>query len=279
MEVIFSPQEMQRFSEERRGEGKNIAFVPTMGFLHRGHLSLMEEGRRRGDILVVSIFVNPTQFGEREDYEEYPRDLERDERLAGECGVDIIFVPSVSEMYPPNCQTFVSVEKVTKNLCGISRPTHFRGVTTVVTKLFNIVKPHIAIFGKKDFQQLVAIQRMVKDLNFDIEIIDMPTVREEDGLAMSSRNSYLNPEERKAALCLFSSLKRAEELFEGGERNAKRIVEEARRVIEKEPLAAIDYVKICDAETLEDLSEIDRKALLALAVKIGKTRLIDNLLF
>ena len=276
MQTVTSIKEMQSFSDRVRREGKTIALVPTMGFLHPGHLSLMEEGKQRGDILVISIFVNPNQFGVGEDYQDYPRDMEKDQKLAKEVGVDVIFAPTVAEMYPSGCQTCVTVEKVTKNLCGISRPTHFRGVTTVVCKLFTIVKPHVAIFGEKDFQQLVTIRQMTSDLNLDVEIVGMSIYREEDGLAMSSRNKYLNPDERKAALCLFNSLKKASALFEQGERNAGEIVREIKKVIEAEKLAQIDYVKICDAKTIEDIEQIDREAVLALAVKIGKARLIDN---
>jgi len=243
MEVIKSPSEMQQRASAWRREGKVIAFVPTMGYFHEGHLSLMREGRERGDVLVVSIFVNPTQFGPGEDFDRYPRDMERDLRMAEEVGVDVIFAPTVEEMYPEGYQTYVEVEKVTKYLCGLSRPGHFRGVTTVVTKLFNIVKPHVALFGQKDYQQLITIERMVKDLNMDVEIVGMPTVREEDGLAASSRNVYLSPEERKAALSLYRSLRRAEELFSEGVRES-----------------------------------IGERALVAVAAKVGTTRLIDNTL-
>jgi pantoate--beta-alanine ligase len=277
MQTITSIKEMQTLSNRVREEGKTMALVPTMGFFHQGHLSLMEEGRRRGDLLVISIFVNPTQFGTGEDYEDYPRDMKRDQRLAKETGVDAIFTPSVTEMYPSGYQTHVNVEEVTRNLCGISRPTHFRGVTTVVCKLLNIVKPHVAIFGEKDFQQLVAIRQMVSDLNLDMEIVGMPIYREEDGLAMSSRNRYLTTDERKTALCLSRSLKRAKELFEQGERKTEEIIKEIKIIIEAEKLARIDYVKICDVKTLKDIEQINQEAVLALAVKIGKARLIDNI--
>ena len=279
MEVIKSPSEMQQKASAWRREGKVIAFVPTMGYFHEGHLSLMREGRERGDVLVVSIFVNPTQFGPGEDFDRYPRDMERDLRMAEEVGVDVIFAPTVEEMYPEGYQTYVEVEKVTKYLCGLSRPGHFRGVTTVVTKLFNIVKPHVALFGQKDYQQLITIQRMVKDLNMDVEIVGMPTVREEDGLAASSRNVYLSPEERKAALSLHRSLRRAEELFSEGVRESQRILEEVKKVLEAEPLVKIDYVHVCDPETLEDIEgPIGERALVAVAAKVGTTRLIDNTL-
>ncbi len=276
MNTIQSVSDMQQWACATREAGKKIAFVPTMGFLHEGHVALMREGKRRGDYLVVSIFVNPTQFGVGEDYEDYPRDLEGDTEKVSSAGGDIIFAPSVKEMYPSGYQTFVAVEKVTQNLCGASRPTHFQGVTTVVAKLFNIVKPHVAIFGEKDYQQLVTIRQMTRDLNFDIEIIGMPTIREEDGLAMSSRNKYLSSEERKQALCLVSALNQVEKLFQGGEKNSKKLIARAAEIIRVQPAAAIDYVKVCHPETIEDLEWIDDKALMALAVKIGKTRLIDN---
>jgi pantoate--beta-alanine ligase len=278
MQTINSIKEMQTFSNREMGEGKTIALVPTMGFFHPGHLSLMEEGRRRGGFLVVSIFVNPTQFGAGEDYEDYPRDMERDQKLAEETGVDVIFAPPVDEMYPSDYQTCVNVEEVTRNLCGISRPAHFRGVTTVVCKLFSIVKPHFAIFGEKDFQQLVVIRQMVSDLNIDVKIVGMPIYREEDGLALSSRNKYLTPDERKAALCLFRSLMRAKELFRQGERKTEEILSEVMSIIKAEQLAEIDYVKICDVKTLKDIEQINQETVLALAAKIGKTRLIDNII-
>ncbi len=278
MQTINSIKEMQTFSNREMGEGKTIALVPTMGFFHPGHLSLMEEGRRRGGFLVVSIFVNPTQFGAGEDYEDYPRNMERDQKLAEETGVDVIFAPPVDEMYPSDYQTCVNVEEVTRNLCGISRPAHFRGVTTVVCKLFSIVKPHFAIFGEKDFQQLVVIRQMVSDLNIDVKIVGMPIYREEDGLALSSRNKYLTPDERKAALCLFRSLMRAKELFRQGERKTEEILSEVMSIIKAEQLAEIDYVKICDVKTLKDIEQINQETVLALAAKIGKTRLIDNII-
>ena len=276
MQIINSVGEMQALAGETRRQGKRIALVPTMGFLHQGHLSLMHEGRRRGDLLVVSIFVNPTQFGAGEDYEAYPRDMERDRDLARQAGVDIIFAPTAREMYPSHYQTYVSVEEVTRHLCGASRPTHFRGVTTVVCKLFTIVKPHMAIFGEKDFQQLVVIKRMVTDLNLEVEIVGMPTYREADGLAMSFRNYYLTPPERTASLCISRALKEAAARFGQGERRAAAIVLAARDSIAAEPLAGIDYITLCDTEELKDLALIDREAVLAVAVKIGRARLIDN---
>jgi pantoate--beta-alanine ligase len=276
MQIINGVGAMQAFADKTRRQAKRIALVPTMGFLHQGHLSLMQEGRRRGDLLVVSIFVNPTQFGVGEDYEAYPRDMERDQDLARRAGVDIIFAPSAREMYPAHYQTYVNVEEVAGHLCGASRPNHFRGVTTVVCKLFSIVKPHTAIFGEKDFQQLVVIRRMVTDLNLEVEIVGMPTYREADGLAMSSRNSYLTPPERTAARCIARALKEAVSRFGKGERRAAALVRTARDVIAAEPLAGIDYITLCDTEELKDLEQVDREAVLAVAVKIGRARLIDN---
>ncbi|MEW6375562.1 MAG: pantoate--beta-alanine ligase [Thermodesulfobacteriota bacterium] len=279
MEVIKTIKEMKELASYARRAGKTLAFVPTMGFFHDGHLSLMREGRRRGDLLIVSLFVNPTQFGPNEDFKNYPRDFERDRKMAEEVGVDILFAPEAIEMYPPNHQTIVRVEKVTQNLCGKSRPTHFQGVTTVVMMLFEIVMPHVAIFGEKDYQQLVTIQRMVRDFHMSVEVLGMPTVREEDGLAMSSRNTYLLPEERKAALSLYRSLQEAKGLLQKGERKADRILHEVKGILRSEPLVRIDYVQICDAYTLQDVDIIDGDVIVALAVYLGKTRLIDNLVF
>ena len=279
MTIICSIREMQAFSESARNAGQKIAFVPTMGYFHDGHLSLMREGRQRGDRLAISIYVNPTQFGPSEDFEKYPRDFERDKSLADDVGVDVVFYPEDKEMYSEHYQTYVNVENVTQNLCGIFRPGHFRGVTTVCAKLFNIVKPHYAIFGKKDFQQLVAIKRMVEDLNMDLEIIGMPIVRETDGLAMSSRNVYLKMDERESALSLSRSLKIAKEMYDAGERDVSAILEQARKYIERHPYTSIDYAKICDTTSLEDIERIEGESVLALAVKINKTRLIDNYVF
>lgn len=277
MEIIKTVKEMQERAESLRRAGKTISFVPTMGYFHEGHLNLMREGRKRGDFLAVSIYVNPTQFGPNEDLDRYPRDFERDHRMAADVGVDAIFYPANEEMYPPHYQTYVNVEKVTQNLCGLSRPGHFRGVATICCKLFNIVKPHYAIFGKKDYQQLVVIKQMVRDLNIDLQIIPMPTTREADGLAMSSRNVYLSVEERESALSLSRSLKMAEEMYEAGERNVERIRGAVKNLITSQRFTKIDYVKICDVNTMMDIEgKIDRPAVLALAVFVGKTRLIDN---
>lgn len=279
MEIIESVGEMQRFSDGLRRQGKRIAFVPTMGYLHDGHLSLMIEGRKRGDCLVTSIYVNPTQFGPNEDLAKYPRDFERDRDLCRGVGVDVIFYPPDREMYPPHYQTYVTVEEVTQNLCGLSRPGHFRGVATVCAKLFNMVKAHVAVFGKKDFQQLVVIKRMVQDLNMDLEIIGMSTLREADGLAMSSRNIYLKPEERESALSLSRSLKLAKTLYDGGERDAAAIIAAARKLIESCPHTKIDYVQICDTTTMKDVERLEGECVMALAVRVGVARLIDNYVF
>lgn len=279
MKVIETVREMQTFSESVRMEGKKIAFVPTMGYLHEGHLSLMREGRKRGDCLVISIYVNPTQFGPTEDLDKYPRDFERDEALARDVGVDVIFYPSNEEMYPEYYQTYVNVEEVTDNLCGLSRPGHFRGVTTVCAKLFNMTKPHVTIFGQKDFQQLVTIKRMVTDLNMDLEVVGLPTVREHDGLAMSSRNTYLKEDERASALSLSRSLKLAKELYDAGERNADEIIGKMTAFIEGYPHTDIDYIKICDTTTMKDVETIERESVVALAVRVGLPRLIDNYVF
>lgn len=269
---------MQARSDRNRREGKTIVFVPTMGYLHAGHLSLMREGLQHGDDLVVSIFVNPTQFGPGEDLDQYPRDLERDIELARQEGVHAIFVPDETEVYSPRYQTYVSLEKLPTHLCGISRPIHFRGVATVVAKLFNIVKPHVAVFGQKDFQQLVVIRQMVQDLNFDIKIVGAPIVREPDGLAMSSRNTYLTPEQRMSALSLVKSLQNARRRVANGEIDAANIIETASELINSHPETAIDYIAVCDLETLDDVKTINKPALMALAVKVGTTRLIDNMI-
>jgi len=267
---------MSALADKWRQAGKIIAFVPTMGYFHEGHLSLMREGRKRGDILVVSLFVNPIQFGPKEDLNDYPRDFDRDKTLAEKEGVDVIFVPEVEEMYPKTYQTYVEVTQLTQHLCGLSRPGHFKGVTTVVAKLFNIVKPHIALFGLKDYQQYLVIKQMIRDLNYDIEIIGCPIIREPDGLAMSSRNLYLTPEQRVSALSLSQSLKLAQEMVDQGERDSRVIIDRIKSFITHHPGTQIDYVKVCDPETLEDLDRIEKKALIALAVKVGKARLIDN---
>lgn len=276
MEVIDSVQHMQETSEALRMSGKTIAFVPTMGFLHEGHLELMRVGKKHCDKLIVSIFVNPTQFGPSEDYDKYPRDTEGDLKKTREVGADIVFFPSVFEMYPDGFQTNLSVTNVTRRLCGLSRPGHFDGVTTVVAKLFNITKPHIAIFGQKDYQQLTVISRMVKDLDMDLQVLGVPTVRENDGLAMSSRNKYLNAEQRKSALCLKSSLDLAQEMLDKGEKDAGVIRKAIESFVRSHPFTYIDYVTLCHPSTLEDIDVLQEETLLALAVLVGETRLIDN---
>jgi pantoate--beta-alanine ligase len=276
MQIFRDHSELQNFIKKEKKKGKIITLVPTMGFLHEGHLSLMKEAKKYGDILIVSIFVNPTQFGPNEDLDKYPRDFEGDEKKCDSVGTDIIFYPTPENMYPENYQTYIDVLNVTQNLCGASRPTHFRGVTTVVAKLFNITLADYAFFGEKDFQQLVVIKKMVEDLNFPVKIIGCPIVREEDGLAMSSRNKYLNTEERNQALCLYKSICKIKESFNRGERDCSVLIDTARDIINKEPLANIDYLKIVDIETMEDIEKIEKNALFALAVEIGSTRLIDN---
>ncbi len=278
MEILDTVAGMHKRSEELRFLGKSIAFVPTMGFFHEGHLELMRVGRKLADILIISIFVNPIQFGPSEDYEEYPRDLAGDLSKAEKVGVDLAFTPSIDEVYPEGFQTKVTVERVTRHLCGLTRPGHFEGVATVVTKLFNITKPHFAVFGQKDYQQLTVIGRMVKDLNMNLEIVGVPTVREPDGLAMSSRNKYLSPGERKSALSLKKSIDRAATLVEGGERDTGRIKSSLEKIIRSHPFTEIEYISICDPLTMEDIDVINGKVLLALAAKVGRTRLIDNCL-
>ncbi|WP_448378324.1 pantoate--beta-alanine ligase [Fervidobacterium sp.] len=278
MRLVHTVAEMKKIVGDILKSGKSIGFVPTMGYLHKGHLSLVEAARKENDVVVVSIFVNPTQFGPNEDYNRYPRDLERDLRLLEPLGVDYVFNPSVEEMYPAMYSTYVEEVELSKYLCGASRPGHFRGVCTVVTKLFNIVKPTKAYFGQKDAQQFRVLRRMVRDLNMDVEMIEMPIVREEDGLAMSSRNVYLNPEERKEATRLYKSLLKAKELIESGERDVQKIKSEMLKILDH-PLLRVDYVEIVDEETLRPVEKIERKAIVALAVFIGKARLIDNMIF
>ena len=274
MQVVGPIFEIRALRQKLSG---TVGFVPTMGFLHEGHLALVKQARMGNSAVIISIYVNPAQFGPREDFRAYPRDLNRDLALLRGEEVDIVFVPSDDEMYPPEFSSWVDVEKVTERLEEASRPGHFRGVATVVAKLFNIVQPSRAYFGQKDAQQMVVIKRMVADLNMGIEIVVVPTVRESDGLAMSSRNIYLGPGERQAATVLFKALTLAQQLGRGGEKDAGKIRRQMTSLIEKEPLAQIDYVSIADAETLEELSLLDRPALASLAVRIGKTRLIDNL--
>ncbi|MEW6097162.1 MAG: pantoate--beta-alanine ligase [bacterium] len=279
MEIITKIKQMQNRSDELRKEGKKIGFVPTMGALHEGHLSLMRQARIDNDIVIISIFVNPIQFVQGEDYQTYPRDFSKDEKLAEKVGVDIIFYPEVSEMYPRKLLTFVDVKELTQGLCGRFRPGHFLGVSTVVAKLFNITKPHRTYLGQKDYQQALVIKRMIEDLNFDLEIVVMPIVRDKNGLALSSRNTYLSDDERKAALVLSKSLQQANELLNSGQIEAKKIISEMNNLISTERLAKTQYIEIVDSQTLEPVEIIEKDILIALAVKIGKTRLIDNMLW
>ncbi len=269
---------MKEISENWKRKGKKIAFVPTMGFLHEGHLSLVRLGKKLGDKLVVSIFVNPIQFGPAEDFREYPRDIKRDAALLEKEGVDVLFCPEAEEMYPPGFQTYVEVKELSKGLCGAYRPGHFKGVATVVLKLFNVVKPHLAIFGEKDYQQLQVIKRMVRDLNLDVEIIGHPTVREEDGLAMSSRNVYLSEKERDSALSLFKALNLAQSFVKEGEREVGVLKKKLKEFIESHPFAKVQYIEFVDPIELTPVERIEKETLCALAVFVGKARLIDNML-
>ncbi len=275
MTVVKSIDQMKKISSELRKE-KTIGFVPTMGYLHEGHVSLVRRSKKENDITIVSIFVNPTQFGPNEDYNSYPRDLKRDLSMLEKEGVDFVFIPEVEEMYPKNYSTYVNEESLSRYLCGRSRPGHFRGVCTVVTKLFNIVKPHRAYFGQKDAQQFRIIRRMVRDLNMDVEVIECPIVRESDGLAMSSRNVYLSTEERNQALALNKSLKMVENLYKSGERSAEKMKEEMVQYLSSFDKIKIDYVEIVDEETLEPVEKIEGKVIVAIAAWVGKARLIDN---
>lgn len=274
MQVTKTVKETREIVKAWKKEGLTVGLVPTMGFLHEGHASLIKRAREENDRVVVSVFVNPTQFGPNEDLEAYPRDFERDSTLCESIGADLIFHPEPEDMYDSPC-AYVSIERLSDNLCGKTRPIHFRGVCTVVSKLFNIVSPDRAYFGQKDAQQLAIIKKMVKDLNFDIEIVGCPIIREEDGLAKSSRNTYLNTEERKAALCLSKSVAKGQEIIREG-MSADELLKEMKMVIEAEPMAVIDYVSAVDALTMEHVDIIDRPVLVAMAVYIGKTRLIDN---
>lgn len=279
MEIINRIPRMRSVSRKLRRDGRKIGFVPTMGALHEGHLSLVRRARAMSDIVVVSIFINPIQFGRGEDFDQYPRDLARDAEMVSTRGVDYLFAPNIDEVYPEDFSSFVVVEELSDKLCGITRPGHFRGVTTVVMKLFNIIQPDFAFFGQKDAQQATIIKRMARDLCLDTEVVICPIVREPDGLAMSSRNAYLSADERKAATVLYRALQEARALYESGEREANKIIGAMRQMIEAEPLARIDYVAIVDNETLEPISTIgeDQQALIPLAVYLGRTRLIDNI--
>ena len=278
MEIVSDPRDMQAISLAWRRLDRRIALVPTMGFFHDGHLSLMRYGRERGDRLVVSLFVNPAQFGPAEDLNRYPRDLERDEARAREAGVDVLYTPAAADMYPEGYQTYVTVEDLSRPMCGASRPGHFRGVATVVLKLFHQVLPHLAIFGEKDYQQLAVIKRLVADLNVPVEVAGRPIVREADGLALSSRNSYLSPEERRSALVLFQALTWARDLAASGEAEAEKILSEVTRIIGSTPGTLLDYAVLVDPQTLTNVDIIRGSARLAMAAWVGGTRLIDNML-
>jgi pantoate--beta-alanine ligase len=273
-EIIRDPAAMRSRVEDLRRDGLRVAVVPTMGYLHEGHLSLLRAARANADVVILTIFVNPTQFGPNEDLSRYPRDEAGDLAKARPCGLDLAFCPEASAMYPAGAQTFVEVRELQKPLCGASRPGHFAGVATIVAKLFNVTRPHVAFFGEKDFQQLAVIRRMVRDLDFGIEIVGMPIVREADGLAMSSRNVYLSPEERAKALSLSQGLDAASALFAQGERSAAALLAAARAPIEA--AARIDYVELRDADELTEIETVERRAVLAIAAFVGKTRLIDN---
>lgn len=280
MEVITNIKEMQDRANRLRIQGKQIGFVPTMGALHEGHLSLMKQAKMDNDVLIISIFVNPIQFGQSEDYDIYPRNFKKDKELALDIGVDIIFKPEREEMYPTKCFTVIDVTMISNGLCGDSRPGHFQGVSTVVAKLFNIVKPNIVYLGQKDYQQACVIKKMVSDINFDVQVIIMPTVRDKNGLALSSRNAYLNLSERKAALSLNKGLNKAKKLLDAGERDIDKIIFAVRDTIKQEPLIKEEYIAIVDSKDLTPLVvHIQGEILIALAVKIGTTRLIDNILW
>lgn len=278
MQVVFHIEEMQNISDHLRKEGKRIGFVPTMGYLHEAHLSLVRKAKALCDRVVVSIFVNPTQFGPGEDFERYPRDEERDKAKLDREGIDFLFIPGTAEMYPSEYQTYVDVTEVSKGLCGDLRPGHFRGVATIVVKLFNIVRPHVAVFGEKDYQQLLVIQGMVKDLNFDIEIIPGVLMREEDGIAMSSRNTYLSPSDREKARIINRSLKKGKKLYDSGERQVSVLLKAVEEMIRSVDGIVLQYVEIRDAETLEKMDRVNRSAVIAVAVMIGSVRLIDNII-
>ncbi len=277
MRIISNVLEMQAVAEDLR-KTQIIGFVPTMGYLHEGHLALVKRARHLADVVVVSIFVNPTQFGPTEDLDRYPRDMERDKALLEQEKTDIIFFPEAQDIYPPGYSTYIEVRNIDEHLCGKIRTGHFTGVATVVAKLFNIVKPNFAVFGQKDYQQLRIIERMVEDLNMDVKILSHPTVREADGLAMSSRNTYLSPEERERALSISRAIRKVEALYREGERDPARLKGEAEAVLSAAKDVEIEYVSVCDAATLEERATLTGKAVLAIACRVGKTRLIDNTL-
>lgn len=278
MKVVSDIDKMKTYARIMKKENKLVGLIPTMGYLHEGHLSLIRAARKQSDTVIVSIFVNPIQFGPDEDFEKYPRDIKKDEELARSCGVDVLFCPQKEAMYPENFSTFVNVEKLTEVLCGKSRPGHFRGVTTVVMKLFEIIKPDIAYFGQKDAQQVYVIKKMIEDLNMDITMKIMPIIREADGLAMSSRNVYLTKSERKTASFLYGSLKLAEDLVASGEKSSRKITKKMRDLISEEPSIKIDYVSIVQTKSLKEIASVEGEILIAVAAFIGRTRLIDNVI-
>jgi pantoate--beta-alanine ligase len=276
MELVRTINEVRKIVKEWKSKGYKVGYVPTMGYLHEGHKSLILKSVSENDKTIVSIFVNPIQFGPTEDLESYPRDIERDKKLVSDAGADLIFYPEVSEMYPSHFTTLVNTKEVSENLCGAKRPVHFGGVCTVLSKFFNIITPDRAYFGQKDAQQLAVVKRFVRDLNFDIEIIGCPIIREDDGLAKSSRNTYLNPEERKAALILSKSLAKGKDLILAGERDANKVIKCITDSLNTEKLAKVDYVSVVDNENIQYIDTIKGEVLVAIAVYIGKTRLIDN---
>jgi pantoate--beta-alanine ligase len=278
MKLVKTIEEMRAFRSATRTGGKRLGLVPTMGALHEGHLSLVRAARDKSDVIAVSIFVNPTQFGPQEDFAKYPRNLESDCALLQREHVDAVFAPSVEDMYPSGAVTWVTVEGMSDRLCGRSRPGHFRGVTTIVSKLFHIIEPDAAFFGQKDAAQVAIIRRMVRDLNMPVSVEVCPIIRESDGLALSSRNAYLKPGERKSALVLYRSLRRAQELFDRGERDSAKLIATAKQEFVKEPSARLDYFDVVDPDSLESLRAISKRALIAVAAYVGNTRLIDNVL-
>jgi pantoate--beta-alanine ligase len=277
MKILKKVKQMQEYVTSAKKAGKKVGLVPTMGALHEGHLSLIRQAKKENDVVVVSIFVNPTQFGPKEDFKKYPRPLAKDTKLAKSAGANVIFNPNAAEMYPAGYQTYVEVGKITQGLCGASRPGHFRGVATIVNKLFNAVPADKAYFGQKDYQQVQVIKQMVQDLNIAVQVVTCPIIREQDGLAMSSRNQYLSAEERKSAICLYEALNIAKAMIKSRIKDAGKIKKEIRNIIESNLLAKVDYIEIVNTETLEPVKLIKGKVVIALAVYVGKTRLIDNM--
>jgi len=276
MKIIKNPKEIQKLSDKIRNNNQRIGFVPTMGYLHDGHISLLRTARSQSDYVVLSIFVNPTQFGPQEDLSIYPNDLPKDLAAAEQAGVDLVFTPTEKDLYTTNYQTFVNLNELPNHLCGLHRPVHFQGVATIVTKLFNIIKPHIAFLGEKDYQQLAVIRQMVIDLNFDIKISGCPIIREKDGLAMSSRNVFLTTTQRQSALYLNKSLKQAQKNISQGITDSETLIADAQKMISSQPETKVEYIHICDKDTLVDIPSVNKNCLMAMAVMVGKTRLIDN---